>query len=100
MVVTLAFSSFFFIINKNYVRSEDDPDTAVSYTLEYSGNEFFDAAISVYLLTNGYFDLSRYGFTTDNNDSIYLWVMFIFAVYMNMVVFLNMVIAIMGNTYS
>ena len=37
LVVFLAFSSFYFVINMNYLADNDSSDGAVSYTIEYSG---------------------------------------------------------------
>ena len=54
----------------------------------------------MYLLSNGYFALDRYEQTSANSDSKYLWAMFILAVFLNMIVFMNMLIAIMADTFA
>ena len=48
-VIILAFTSFFFIIDKNSAKGDE------AYIEEYSGYGFLDALISVYLLSNGEF---------------------------------------------
>jgi len=77
------------------MNSESEAGT---YIDEYSGFGAIDAIISVYLLSNGAFNYFSYGH--DSEDSKYLWLMFLLAIFINMIVFMNMLIAIMGDTFS
>jgi len=92
LVIVLSFAMFFFIIDFN------SPSGDESYIEEYSGYGPIDAVISVYLLSSGEFSFDRYGYVS--GDSKFLWVMFLLATFINMIVFMNMLIAIMGETFG
>ena len=70
-----------------------------SYLNSYLGYDILDTLIGVYLLSNGEFGYDLYG-EKSNDDAKYLWGMFIIASFINMIVFMNMLIAIMGDTFG
>lgn len=51
------------------------------------------------MLSNGEFAYDSYG-SLENEDAAYLWVMFLLCSFINMIVFMNMLIAIMGETFN
>ena len=57
-----------------------------------------DSLIAIYLLTLGEFDID--GTITKGRNIKIAWIMFVIATFMICVVFMNMLIAIMGNTFE
>ena len=63
---------------------------------EKTGSPIIDAWINVYLLSLGEFELGSF----DGPNNKYLWSIFILATFFIQITFLNMLIAIMSNTYD
>ena len=64
---------------------------------EYFDISFFDSIFNQYLIGLGEFDLDNY--KLERHDW-FVWVLFIFMTFLTQIVFLNMLIAIMGDTYA
>jgi hypothetical protein len=86
-IIQMAFVNFFFIINMN------QPGTIP----ERTGNKWFDAWLYVYLLSLGEFGDFPF---TDGRDTFIVYFMFILGTFVILVVFMNMLIAIMGDTFG
>jgi hypothetical protein len=67
------------------------------YVDEYVGLPFIDSIIAMYLVALGEFDLDG---LMQGPDKIGAWIFFVLASYLLLVVFMNMLIAIMGDTFS
>lgn len=101
-IIIGAFANFFLIINNN------TPDNAAykaahpkagdfHYIGTYVGNPLVDSIIGVYLISLGEFDLDGY----NEGPNVYLvWLFFILCTFFILIVFMNMLIAIMGDTFS
>jgi hypothetical protein len=101
LIILAAFANFFFIINNNtpsnpnHVKKEKEED--FHYVNDYVGQPFFNSLISMYLLGLGEFDLDGY---SKGPDVYFAWGFFILGTFLVLVVFMNMLIAIMGDTFS
>ena len=102
-MLLIAFANFFFIINNNtpqnsaYKRKHPD-EKDFHYVDEYTGHTFVDSFIAIYLLGLGEFDID--GTFTEGLNVKLTWAMFVLATFLVCVVFLNMLIAIMGDTFG
>jgi len=94
LIILLAFANFFLIINLNMLGDEvkDDP-----YISTYLGNQSIDALIAAYFMSLGDFAYDVYSAGPNKTSA---WVMFLLATFLNCVVFMNMLIAIMGETFG
>ena len=63
----------------------------------YFDNSFIDSIFNQYLIGLGQFKLENYEL---GRKDWFIWIMFIFMTFLTQIVFLNMLIAIMGNTYA
>ena len=105
-IILLAFSNFFFTINNNtyynetYAKSAeyaaDWGDTEFKYLNTLYYNSVLNSVINMYLLMLGEFYVE--GFTLGPNDE-FAWIFFILATFIVLVVFMNLLIAIMGETF-
>ena len=69
-----------------------------AYIPEYSnGSSFVDAFLSVYFICIGMYDVTRFG---RGHDEYAIWCMFVAGTFVNLIVFMNMLIAIMGKTFA
>ena len=91
ILIILAFANFFFIMNKNTFKNDEHlvPD--------YVGDDFTDAVIQMYRLALGEFDDD--GFAGAFASPL-IYVFFILATFIILIVFMNMLIAIMSNTFE
>lgn len=88
-IIMIAFANFFYVINLN------SPGVVVKRT----GNGYFDAFLDIYLLGIGEFEDKLEGI--NNSPNVYLgWFFLIMATFFVLIVFMNMLIAIMGDTFS
>ena len=72
-------------------------DSDYHYVDSYVGVTVIDSLISTYLLALGEFDLDGY---KEGPDVYIAWFFFVMATYLILIVFMNMLIAIMGETFS
>jgi hypothetical protein len=98
LIIIAAFAQYFYVVNNNvkYI----DPNSDVVFFDEYVGNNGIDVLISVYLMgAIGAFNsgLFRAGLEPDRHYAI---IMFLLATFIIQVVFMNMLIAIMGDTFG
>ena len=78
-----------------YKASKGEED--YHYVDDYVGNSMVDSLISMYLLALGEFDLDGY---KQGHDVSLAWIFFVMASFLLLLVFMNMLIAIMGETFS
>ena len=91
LIIILSFSNFYYIINGNFI---DSNDTADAYFSAYTGFILLDPIISVYCLgALGDFDTTIY---MVGKDRYIAMGMFLISTFVISVVFMNMLIAIMG----
>lgn len=88
-----AFTSVIMILQIN--RSGSDEEVAPIYDA-YIGFPFFDAFIHAYLTGLGDFNKDNYS----ERDAVITWVMFLIATVLVQLVFMNLLIAIMGESFS
>ena len=86
-IIILAFSTFFLIINYNALIYNLD------YIPDYGLSSFIDSAVSSYFIAGGEFSDENY---SAGPNVFSVWIMFLLATFMNCVVFMNMLVAIMG----
>lgn len=93
-LIIFAFANFIYVIGKNLAIEEPDS----SYYNDYVGNQIIDVLISIYMLgALGDFDSDAYKQGYDRYVAMF---MFILATFIVQVVFMNMLIAIMGETFG
>ena len=85
-----AFANLYYQLN---IGSNDDNAVLVKYT----GIAFIDSIIAIYQFSLG--DFNYDGFINSEYDYL-LWGSFILCTFLMIVVFMNMIIAIMGNTFA
>jgi len=56
-----------------------------------------DSFLSVYFISIGFYDVSSFGGGHDEN---FVWFMFLMGTFINLIVFMNMLIAIMAKTFA
>ena len=93
LIILLAFANFFLIINLNMEGRED----GAVYVNSYTGVAKIDALISAYFMGLGEFAYDGYSV---GPSSFSAWTMFLMATFITCVVFMNMLIAIMGETFG
>ena len=90
----ISFAAFYYILNNNLIDSNSED----RYIPNITGSDMVDSFISIYLLgALGDFDVTMYQVGSDANYSL---IMFVLATFIIQVVFMNMLIAIMGNTFA
>jgi hypothetical protein len=93
-IIISAFANYFYVIQNNL--HHEDPEG--SYYDSYYGSGLGDVLVSVYLMgALGDFDPGAY---TNGYDRIAAMSMFLLATFIIAVVFMNMLIAIMGETFG
>jgi hypothetical protein len=90
-IILVAFANFFFVINNN--TTQDD----YHYVGDYVGHSVVDAFIAMYLMGLGEFDMDGY---SQGPNVWAAWIMFTLGTALVLVVFMNMLIAIMGDTFG
>ena len=96
-LIVFAFGNYFVVIDHN-LKGLDDEGNPKSYFTSWFGNEIPDVLVMVYLLgALGDFDPAIF---TEGTDNIAAMSMFLLATFIIMVVFMNMLIAIMGDTFG
>ena len=99
LIIILSFANFFFVIDRNLVINfAGDRKDSTSYYESYTENPIRDVIISVYMLgALGDFDSQVYRKGYDRYFAVF---MFLLATFIISVVFMNMLIAIMGETFG
>jgi len=93
-IIIFSFANFYYIINENLRDSEDE----VRYYSDYTGHRIVDVLISVYMMgALGDFENTIY---RNGYDTYWAMGMFNMATFIISVVFMNMLIAIMGETFG
>lgn len=67
------------------------------YVNEYTGNRLIDAMITVYFISVGDFSVDNF---KESPNSTLIWPMFLICNFLIAIVFMNMLIAMMGNTFG
>lgn len=98
LIILLAFANFFLIINLNMLDEEGKPKNGDEvYVSTYLDNLSIDSLISAYFMSLGEFGYDGY---SSGPNKASAWIMFLLATFLNCVVFMNMLIAIMGETFG
>ena len=91
-IIIFAFANLFFVIQNNTLN-----DPSYYYVNSYLDNSVIDSIIAIYLMSLGEFDYSGYG---NGPDKHVVWLFFILGTYLTLIVFMNVLIAIMGDSYA
>lgn len=109
MIIVTCFANGLYILDVTYEEPEynwtawDGPNLQPCLSSEgkiiedITGWGIADAIINQYLLALGEFSIDNF---EDNKYNKMIWTMFILATFFSNILFLNMIIAIMGDTYS
>lgn len=92
VIIQCAFANLFFVINNNTTS-----DDSYHYVNEYLGIPILDSLIAMYMVALGDFD---YGGYSKGPDKYIAWIFFIAGTFLITIVFMNMLIAIMGDTFG
>ena len=89
-IIWFAFANLFYMLNIGH--NKDD-----QVLIEYTGIAYVDSIIAIYQFALG--DFQYDGFI--NSEYVYLlWILFPICTFLMIIVFLNMIIAIMGHTFE
>ena len=106
ILIVLAYANFFHLINLNTPSNpnltkqhQEDLDFVDEYTYikPKIGNKAIDSMIAAYLLGLGDFQYDDYIY---GHSSVMVWCFFLSSTFIICVVFMNMLIAIMGDTFG
>jgi hypothetical protein len=94
LIIICAFTNLFFIIqlNVNDIKNAD-----YHYVVNYTNENLTSALVAMYVLALGDFHFSGYG---QGPDAYIAWAFFILGAYLMLLVFMNVLIAIMGDTFG
>lgn len=97
-IIILSFSNYFYVIDRNLTSYWDEERDGMSYYKPYTNHKIIDVITSVYMLgALGDFESDVYRLGYDRYAAMG---MFIIATFVISVVFMNMLIAIMGETFG
>lgn len=94
IIIVCAFTNLFFIIQLNISEEESKK---YHYVVDYTGEALSSAFVAMYVLALGDFHFSGYG---QGPDVVIAWGFFILGTYLMLLVFMNVLIAIMGDTFG
>ena len=94
LVIMAAFVTIFFVISCNLT---DEERKKKPYLQNYTGSRIADAMITVYFIMVGEFFVDNFN---QGPNQILLWPIFIICNFLLAVIFMNMIIAIMSQTYQ
>ena len=89
IIIILAFANFFYVV--------DMGDKEQNYVGKYTKNNLANVLMEMYFVSLGQFNIESYS-SGDNSNVI--WIFFILASFIIVVVFMNLLISIMGNTLN
>tara|TARA_B110000285_G_scaffold234330_1_gene310895 strand:+ start:5703 stop:6308 length:606 start_codon:yes stop_codon:yes gene_type:complete len=92
VIIICAFANLFFIIQLNIDEGAD-----YHYVEKYTGESVSSSWVAMYVLAAGDFHFSGYG---KGPDVAIAWIFFILGTYLLLLVFMNVLIAIMGDTFG
>ena len=95
-IILFAFGNFYYVLNLNIANNTEGFEP---YVESYTGIAYLDGLICAYLISLGEFNFSPFKNGKDGNR-YFLWIMFLLGSFINCVVFMNMLIAIMGETFA
>jgi hypothetical protein len=97
LIIIIAFANFFFIMNLNTPMGLGDNSTTYYYMPDYGLGKVMNSLMGAYFISLGEFDYGGYG----SGEHFYVvWIFFTLGSFLMLVVFMNMLIAIMGDTFS
>lgn len=100
-LILCAFANFFYIINNNTPEGNADyweeGEEGYHYVDKYVHNPVIDSFIAVYLMCLGEFDTDGY---SQGPNQYAAWVAFVLATFIVLVVFMNIIIAIMTESFN
>ena len=102
LLLLLTLTNLIFIMDKiDHDVDHIDPKTGSMSRIitDHVGNDFLNSAIHMYLLSLGEFDFDDYS-KRGTISNICLWIIFIFGTFMLQITFMNMLIAIMAETFA
>lgn len=101
LIIMSSFVTMFFVFQQNIKAQTfyDDNGNQIEkrYIDEYTGHELIDSFIAIYLITVGDFYTENY---KESPNNIIIWPMFLLCNFLMAIVFMNMLIAIMGQTFG
>jgi hypothetical protein len=92
IIIICAFANLFFIIQLNVKEG-----AGYHYVVNYTGEAVSSALVAMYVLAMGDFHFNGYG---KGYDIFIAWLFFILGTYLLLLVFMNVLIAIMGDTFG
>jgi len=92
-IIVAAFANFYYLINLNMVGTGNE------YITAYTNHGFIDAIINSYFVSLGEFSYDSYGEGV-GFEKWFIWAIFLMETFLGCVVFMNMLIAIMGDTFG
>jgi len=101
VVILMAFANALYILNVN----RNEPDAAIAddegdlLFEEAVGHPFLDALLNQYMLALGEFGTDNFSADGSKNSQI-CWMLFVAATFLSQITILNMLIAIMGDTFG
>ena len=87
VIILLAFANFFYVV--------DMGDKDSNYVGLYTDNSVVNVLMEMYFVSLGNFNIGSY---SNGDNSGIIWFFFIIASFVIVVVFMNLLISIMGNT--
>ena len=93
VIILFAFGNFYYLINENM------KSTSTAYITEYTNHGFIDAMINSYFVSLGEFSYDNFG-DGSKYEKWFIWGIFLMETFLGCVVFMNMLIAIMGETFG
>ena len=91
IIIIFSFSNFFYVINSNLIDESNGQRTYISpYT---SDNVLLDSILNTYFMCIGVYDVNILG---QGKDEYFVLIMWLFGTFINLIVFMNMLIAIMA----
>ena len=102
MIIIFGFANFFYIMNLNALNAKDDAGKPVDmpYVDDYGLYGIGNAIMNAYLVSLGEFGTDNYGNEAGGVNRFLVWIFFVLATFLMLIVFMNMLIAIMGDTFA
>jgi hypothetical protein len=90
-LILFAFANGLYLLDLNRPEGVDSASTVIT------GSLWIDTIINQYMLGLGEFNMDPFA---ESPYGLLMWIMFLLATFIIMLLFLNLVIAIMGSTYG